>query len=130
MISGILGGACRKQLLHEGHPMNLNNFPADITDWSQIPASVDPGETGTATMRTRQLGEIQLRHVEYSPKYIADHWCHKGHIVFVVSGRLVIEHLGGAPYLLTQGASYHVPDGDVPPHRVRSEDGATIFIVD
>jgi hypothetical protein len=110
--------------------MNLNNFPVGVTDWSQIPASVSSGETGTTKMRTRELGNIQLRLVEYSAQYVADHWCHKGHIVFVVSGRLVIEHLGGATYALTQGTSYHVPDGDELPHRVCSADGATIFVVD
>ena len=110
--------------------MNLENLSLGITDWRQVPATAHPGEAGTAIMRARQFGDIQLRLVEYSPRYIADHWCHKGHIVFVVSGRLVIEHQGGDTYILTQGASYHVPDGDGPPHRVLSEEGATIFIVD
>ena len=110
--------------------MNLNDLPVGITDWPQIPASTHPGETGMAMMRTRQFGDIQLRVVEYSREYVADHWCHKGHIVFVVSGRLVIEHEGGAAYVLTQGTSYHVADGDGRPHRVLSEEGATVFIVD
>jgi hypothetical protein len=110
--------------------MNLNNLPVGITDWSQVPASAYAGETGTATMRTRQFGDIQLRLVDYSPQYVADHWCHKGHVVFVVSGRLVIEHQDDITYVLTRGMSYHVPDGDGSSHRVRSEEGATIFIVD
>ena len=110
--------------------MNLDNTPVGITDWSKVPASVHPGEKGNATMRVRQVGDIQLRLVDYSPQYVADHWCHKGHIVFVVAGRLVIEHQHGFKYDLTPGKSYHVADGDGPPHRVLSEDGATIFIVD
>ncbi len=81
-------------------------------------------------MRTRQLGEIQLRLVEYSAGYLADHWCHKGHIVFVVAGEIAIEHQRGPTYALTTGMSYHAPDDDAPPHRVRSQGGGTIFIVD
>ena len=110
--------------------MNLDNLPVGITDWSELPASVHPGESGTATVRMRQLGDIQLRLVVYSTNYIADHWCHKGHIVFVVAGQLVIEHQHGLTYTLRRGASYHVADDDGPPHRVLSENGATIFIVD
>lgn len=110
--------------------MNLKTFPAGVTDWSRLPASSHPGESGTATMRLRQCGDIQLRLVDYSTEYVADHWCHKGHIVFVVVGQLVIEHQDGATYTLTAGTSYHVADDDGPAHRVLCENGATIFIVD
>ena len=110
--------------------MNLDNVPVGITDWSQVPESVHPGESGTATMRLRQLGDIQLRLVVYSANYIADHWCHKGHLVFVAAGQLTIEHQHGLTYTVTPGTSYHVGDHDGPPHRVLSEDGATVFIVD
>jgi hypothetical protein len=110
--------------------MNLSGLTVGITDWSELPASVHPGELGAATMRMRQFDDIQLRLVAYSANYVADHWCHKGHIVFVVAGQLVIEHERGAKYTLTPGISYHVADNDGPPHRVLSESGATIFIVD
>jgi hypothetical protein len=110
--------------------MNLVNLPAGITDWSGVPASVHPGASGTATMRTRRFGDIQLRLVVYGANYVADHWCHKGHIVFVVAGKLSIEHQMGLTYTLTTGTSYHVADDEGPPHRVLSENGATIFIVD
>jgi len=108
----------------------LNNFPIGVTDWSQLPVAVFPGESGTATIRARQLGDTQLRLVVYSANYVADHWCHKGHIVFVVSGQLAVEHQHGPSYSLTPGTSYHVADDDGPSHRVRSENGATIFIID
>lgn len=110
--------------------MNLNNFPVGITDWSEVTASVHPGGSGTTTMRTRQLGDIQLRLVDCSSNYVADHWCHKGHIVFVVAGQMVIEHQHGLSYKLAPGNTYHVADNDGPPHRVLCKSGATIFIVD
>ena len=43
---------------------------------------------GVATWRTRQFGDIRVRLVEYSPGYVADHWCEKGHILFCVEGEL------------------------------------------
>jgi hypothetical protein len=110
--------------------MKLANLPVGITDWSQVPASVHPGTSGTATERARQLGEIQLRLVEFSAGYLADSWCPKGHLVFVVAGVVTIEHQDGRKYALAPGMSYHVADDDGPPHRALSEVGATIFIVD
>jgi hypothetical protein len=110
--------------------MNLPNLPVGITDWSQVSESVHLGASGTATVRSRQLGEIQLRLVVYSSGYVADHWCHKGHIVFVVAGNVIIEHQHGSTYALTPGTSYHVADDNGLPHRVLSLDGATLFIVD
>lgn len=110
--------------------MKLANLPTGVTDWAQLPGSTHPGEAGMATARVHQCGEIQLRLVEYSANYRADHWCHKGHIVFVVAGRLTIEHQGASSYTLSAGMTYHVADDDGPPHRLRTESGATVFIVD
>lgn len=110
--------------------MKLSGLPTGAINWPQIPVSVHPGASGSATMRSCQLGDIQLRLVVFSPDYVADHWCHKGHIVFVVSGQLEIEHQEGRIYSLVPSTSYHVADDEGPPHRVVSKNGATVFIVD
>jgi hypothetical protein len=109
--------------------MRLENLPLGVIDWSRIPPSSHPGASGTAAVRARQFGEIQLRRVDYSPGYLADHWCSKGHLVFVIAGDLTIEHQDGRRYALTSGMSYHVAD-DGPPHRALSENGATVFAID
>jgi hypothetical protein len=44
-----------------------------------------------ACWRTRQFGAIRVRIVEYSPGYLADHWCAKGHILFCLEGELKTE---------------------------------------
>jgi hypothetical protein len=94
--------------------MDLDNLPVGITDWSEVTASVHPGESGSVTMRRCHFGDIRLRLVDYSSNYVADCWCHKGHIVFVVAGQLVIEHQHGVSYKLTPGTSYHVADDEGP----------------
>ena len=76
------------------------------------------------------MGDIQVRLVSYSANYISDHWCGKGHIVFVVSGAVTIEHQDGRQYEMTAGMSYHVGDNDPARHRLVSSAGASIFIVD
>lgn len=82
-----------------------------------------------ALWRTRQLGEIRVRMVEYSPGYRADHWCSKGHVLLCLEGELHTELADGKVVVLTPGMSYQVADG-AEPHRSVTETGAKLFIVD
>ncbi|MGE3917774.1 MAG: DHCW motif cupin fold protein, partial [Hyphomicrobiaceae bacterium] len=68
--------------------MQMTDIPFGTTDWAGVPQTEHKGETGIATWRTRQFGAIRVRMVEYSPGYLADHWCEKGHILLVLEGRL------------------------------------------
>jgi len=109
--------------------MEMRDIPFGTTDWSQVAETTHPGDTGIATWRTREFGGIRVRVVEYSPGYLADHWCEKGHILYVLSGVLHTELGDGRIVTLTPGTSYQVADG-AQPHRSRTETGATLFIVD
>jgi hypothetical protein len=109
--------------------MNIEGVPFGVTDWNALPATTHPGSTGFALWRTLQLGDIRVRLVTYSPGYVADHWCERGHILFVVEGTLVTELREGATHTLTAGMSYQVSSG-LPPHRSSSPTGARAFIVD
>ena len=109
--------------------MQLNDIPFGTTDWAAIPRTEHPGDSGTAWWRTCQFGAIRVRMVEYSPGYLADHWCSRGHILFVLEGELLTEIQNGAVHTLTAGMSYQVSD-DVAPHRSSTRTGARLFIVD
>ena len=100
-----------------------------ITDWDEVPLSRHPGETGFSLWRTRQFGEIRVRMVEYSPGYLADHWCPKGHVILCLNGSIDIEIADGAQLRLTTGQSFYVGDGE-PGHRSSTVEGAKLFIVD
>jgi len=110
--------------------MKLEDLPLSAIDWCELPRTTVTGSSGTATMQARQLGAMQLRIVEYSRGYLADHWCSKGHVIHVLAGALVIEHRDGRLFTLAEGMSYAVADEDSAPHRVKCERGATVFIVD
>ncbi|HEY0565376.1 MAG TPA: DHCW motif cupin fold protein, partial [Terriglobales bacterium] len=56
-------------------------LPMSIIDWLEIPATEHPGESGFAWWRTQMFGDVRVRMVEYSPGYLADHWCSKGHVI-------------------------------------------------
>ncbi|WP_293911775.1 DHCW motif cupin fold protein [Deinococcus sp.] len=109
--------------------MKMTDIPFSVTDWAAVEATLHPGEHGQATWRTRHFGEIRVRQVEYSPGYLADHWCSKGHILFVLEGELMTELDDGQTVTLTPGMSYQVADG-AEAHRSSTVGGARLFIVD
>ena len=109
--------------------MRMSAIPFGTTDWSQVEPTEHAGERGRATWRTRHFGDIRVRMVEYSPGYLADHWCVKGHILLCVEGELHTELEDGRVFTLRPGTSYQVAD-DAEPHRSYTDVGARLFIVD
>ena len=109
--------------------MNMSEIPFGTTDWSGIDRTEHAGEHGKAYWRTKQFGGVRVRMVEYTPGYLADHWCSKGHILFCVEGELETELADGRKFVLKAGMSYQVADG-AEPHRSRTAVGAKLFIVD
>ncbi|MBP2547413.1 quercetin dioxygenase-like cupin family protein [Neorhizobium galegae] len=109
--------------------MRMTAIPFGTTDWTTITPTQHAGDTGMASWRTRTFGDIRVRMVEYTPGYLADHWCEKGHILLCLSGELTTELADGRIFVLKPGMSYQVADG-AEPHRSSTEIGATLFIVD
>jgi hypothetical protein len=110
--------------------MKIPTLPFTVTDWSGVAATHHPGETGEAIWRTLNIGELRVRQVEYSPGYLADHWCDRGHVLLVLEGELDTELKDGRRFTLTQGMSYQVSDFGDAPHRSSTRTGARLFIVD
>ncbi|MBP6706038.1 MAG: DHCW motif cupin fold protein [Achromobacter sp.] len=109
--------------------MKMSNIPFGTTDWNEVERTEHPGETGVAYWRTRKFDDVRVRMVEYSPGYLADHWCSKGHILFCLDGELHTELEDGRHFVLTPGMSYQVAD-QAEPHRSSTPTGARLFIVD
>lgn len=109
--------------------MKITDVPFTTINWNNILPTVHPGDSGTAFWRTLELGNIRVRMVEYTPGYLADHWCNRGHVLLCLEGELITELSDGREFTLTPGVSYQVAD-DTSPHRSRTEKGAKLFIVD
>jgi hypothetical protein len=104
-------------------------IPFHITDWEHVPATQHRGETGVATWRTIHYNGLRIRVVDYSPGYLADHWCNLGHVIFCLNGSMTTELKDGRTFELKAGMSYEVSD-DMSSHRTFSKEGARLFIVD
>ena len=109
--------------------MLISGIPFGTTEWSAVERTEHKGETGVASWRTRYFGDIRVRMVEYSPGYLADHWCMKGHILLCLEGELHTELADGRKFVLTPGVSYQVAD-NAEPHRSHTKTGAKLFVVD
>ncbi|GLQ96530.1 DHCW motif cupin fold protein [Dyella mobilis] len=109
--------------------MEISGIPFGTTDWSSVDAIQHKGESGFAYWRTRQFGGMRVRMIEYTPGYLADHWCTKGHILLCVEGELHTDLEDGRTFTLRPGMSYQVSDG-AEPHRSYTKIGAKLFVVD
>jgi hypothetical protein len=109
--------------------VHISDVPFCTIDWDGITRTVHPGINGVAYWRTFESGNIRVRMVEYTPGYLADHWCNKGHVLLVLEGVLITELDDGRKFTLNPGTSYQVADG-TNPHRSYTETGAKLFIVD
>lgn len=107
----------------------MSHIPFQSIDWSNIEKTEHKGESGVAYWQTLQFPGLRVRVVEYSPGYLADHWCRKGHIVHCLEGDFVSELSTGEKIKLIKGQSYVVSD-DLSSHRSISDHGVKLLIVD
>jgi quercetin dioxygenase-like cupin family protein len=110
--------------------MKIPALPFTVTDWSSMEPTRHAGEQGEAFWRTLHVGDIRIRHVEYTPGYLADHWCDRGHILYVLAGEIISELKDGRRFTLGAGMSYQVSDFGDAAHRSFAPKGAKLFIVD
>jgi len=109
--------------------MEMNGIPFGTTDWAAVTPVEHAGEKGKAYWRTRHFGDVRVRMLEYTPGYVADHWCVKGHILLCLEGELHTELKDGRTFVLKAGMTYQVAD-NAEAHRSFTPVGAKLFVVD
>jgi hypothetical protein len=109
--------------------LKIESFPFQTLDWSTVPKEERRGDTGFAYWQVKQVNDIRVRRVEYSPGYFADHWCTKGHIIYCLEGEMQTELQDGRVFPMTKGMCYFVGDNNEA-HRSSTKTGCVLFIVD
>lgn len=107
----------------------MAHIPFQQIRWEELPQEPHVGEKGNSTWQVLQLPGLRVRIVCYSPGYVADHWCQKGHVVHCLEGSLTTEMESGEKYEMTAGMSYIVSD-QLSSHRSATTSGAKLLIVD
>lgn len=107
--------------------LNLGAFAHH--EWSAVPVTQHAGESGTARQQTLVAGPYRIRKVRYTAGYRADHWCERGHIALVLAGNVTAELRDMGAVTLPAGTVFWMGDGREA-HRVSSEAGAELYIVD
>ena len=109
--------------------MEIVDVPFTVVDWNKVEPEEHTGERGKAIWKVFKQGNISVRIVEYTPGYLADHWCKKGHVIYVLEGEMTTELNDGRKFITRAGQSYQVADNDGA-HRTSTEAGVKLFIVD
>jgi hypothetical protein len=109
--------------------MNNKNILFQAIDWSLINKTEHKGEKGTSLWQTLQFNGLRIRIVEYSPGYLADHWCTKGHIVHCLEGEVISELQNKDVNILKKGMTYVVSD-ELSSHRSKTSVGCKLLIID
>lgn len=110
--------------------MKIPHTALTVINWDDVPPVAYPGETASADWRTHEVPGLRIRRVDYAPGYMADHWCNRGHVIYVLEGDLIVELRDGREFPLRPGMSWHVSDHGDAAHRTRTAGGAKVFIVD
>ena len=110
--------------------MNITDIPYTKINWDEVRITKNSGESGYAWRRTFESGKIRIRLIEYSPDYIADHWCCRGHVIHLLEGEMVFELKDGLLIVLKRGMTWCMSDNSQNPHRSFTKTGAVLFIVD
>ena len=110
--------------------MQIDPCPFTVVSFDALEPRFMPGETASARYTQSDAAGLRMRVVDYAPDYLADHWCDIGHFAYVLAGDVTIELKGKPSRYLTAGEAFLVSSYGDAPHRVRTEQGARLLILD
>lgn len=111
--------------------MQIDRCPFRVVSFDTLEKMHMAGETEAfAVYAQDNAGGIRMRVVDYAPGFLLDHWCDIGHFGYVLSGEVMIELRGKPSQHLKAGEAFLVStDGDAS-HRVYTESGVRMLLLD
>jgi quercetin dioxygenase-like cupin family protein len=79
-----------------------------------------PWQESASGLRTKSHaeGDAQIRLVEFAKGFVESDWCQRGHIGYVLDGRLEVS-FSGKPVVFEAGDGVFIPAGDEHKHKAR-----------
>lgn len=109
--------------------MEIRNLENLYIDWEKIPNQKLIGTTGYVLSKKIEIQNLNIRQLIFSRDYEADHWCEKGHIIYVISGELIIEFSDGSRTIIPRENSLILGDS-ISSHKAKTEMETKILIID
>ena len=110
--------------------MKLNDVSYSLIDWQNVESTEVKGITGHAFWKTKKFNDLRIRIIEKSPGYRADHYCKKGHVIYVIDGEMVIDFENGEKFSVSAGQTVFLGDDPEFGHSTFTENGIKYFIID
>jgi hypothetical protein len=110
--------------------MQINEISHELIDWQSFEKTEVKGITGKAFWQTKKYSDLRLRIIEKMPGYRADHFCKKGHIIYVIDGEMDVELENGESFKVKAGQSVMLGDNPEFGHTTFTENGVKYFIID
>ncbi len=81
-------------------------------------------------MKVHREPEMQIRLVEFSSRFVEQDWCRRGHIGYVLNGRLEVSFSEGQE-VLEAGDGVIIPAGDEHRHKAHAlTETATLILIE
>ncbi|MBX3163535.1 MAG: DHCW motif cupin fold protein [Bacteroidetes bacterium] len=109
--------------------MEIKTLENLAINWENIPTEKANGITGFVLAKTIELPAFKIRELSFSENYEADHWCEKGHIIYVISGELIIAYNDGTHITIPTGNSLILGD-NISSHKAKTKTETQILIID
>ena len=110
--------------------MHIISEPYSVIDWDNVQITKHSGETGFVWSRMFEMGNIRIRLAEYSPGFRSDHWCCRGHLIHLLDGALNFELKDGSVINLIKGMSCCFSDSKATAHKLFTDIGAYLLVVE
>ena len=86
--------------------------------------SLAPGDRHKAYVE----GNQRIRLVEVSDEHVAEDWCDKGHIGYVLEGRISID-FNGRTITFNEGDGIFIPKGEENRHKAKVAKGEKVLMI-
>lgn len=109
--------------------MEINISEDALINWNNIKSEMVNGTHGFVSSKMIEFANFKIRELVFSKQYEADHWCEKGHVIFVLDGELIIEYNDHTLLKIKKGQTLVLGD-QISSHKAKTELETKVWILD